>query len=436
MIQVRKDLCIRNLTEKDAIDVFETIDQNRTYLRKWLPWVDGTASHTTVAEVISFWEAERQNGSGEIYGIFLNDRYIGNIGLHDMKKPNRSGMIGYWLSQRYQGNGIMTDCVRVLINRGFYTLNLNRIYIHCATPNRKSRCIPERLGFTQEGVLQDGENLYGEYFDLVVYGLVKRNWFDSSGRNNCYLNAAHLYDLEQNDVSNADIPFYLDYAVRAKGKVLELACGTGRVSLKLAETGCQVTGLDLSESMLNVFYDKLAQAASDIRDRISLHSGSMSNFTLNEAFSLIIAPCRAFQALTEQGDIQNCLSCIREHLNDDGRFIINVFRPYKVLDESWCYPDTVRWTRDTKTGSHIVKKDRGEKIDTLRQIIYPSFTYEITEPGSDAVVLQEKLYLKYYYKDQLKSLLTDAGFRISEHFGWYDKSGIDSGRELIFVCGK
>jgi hypothetical protein len=51
-------------------------------------------------------------------------------------------------------------------------------------------------------------------------------------------------------------------------------------------------------------------------------------------------------------------------------------------------------------------------------------------------VLQEKLSLKYYYKDQLRNLLTDSGFQIIEEFGWYDKSGIDNGRELIFVCGK
>jgi predicted acetyltransferase len=93
-----------------------------------------------------------------------------------MKKANNSGMVGYWLAENEQGGGIMTDCVRCLVTYGFNSLSLNRIYIHCAEGNKKSRAIPERLGFTLEGVFGDGECLYGEYFDLTVYAMLKRNW--------------------------------------------------------------------------------------------------------------------------------------------------------------------------------------------------------------------------------------------------------------------
>jgi SAM-dependent methyltransferase len=331
----------------------------------------------------------------------------------------------------------MTDCVRALTSWAFYHKNLNRVTIHCASPNQKSRSIPERLGYVQEGVFRDGECLYGTYYDLVIYGVLRRDWFDTRVQGNLYQNTAHLYDLDQRDNLTSDIPFYLDYAARTKGSVLELACGTGRVSLPLAEAGYFVTCIDLSEEMLNVFRSKLSAASEDIRNRIALTRADMSDFTLNDRFSLIIIPFRAFQSLTEESGIRSCLGHVREHLTENGLFIINVFRPYGVLDESWCYPDTIQWERDDlKTGSHVVKKHRGEKIDPVRQLIFPGFTYEITGPNGDRNLLHEKLCLKYYTYQQLKELLTESGFSISEEFGWYDKSGIENGRELIFVCKK
>jgi hypothetical protein len=150
-----------------------------------------------------------------------------------------------------------------------------------------------------------------------------------------------------------------------------------------------------------------------------------------------IAPFRAFQALTEEYDINSCLKCVREHLSEDGFFIINVFRPYNVLYESWCYPKTVQWeTIDIHTGFKITKKHWGNKIDIERQVIYPNYAYEISHESGSFERIEEKLSLKYYYYQQLKDYLKVNGLDVVEEYGWYDKSDIKNGRELIFVCGK
>jgi len=180
LIYVKQDIVMRSLSKSDASIVYDVVDKNRDYLRTWLPWVDGTDSSDVTENVIAIWENDFIIKTDVVLGIFDNGKYIGNIGLHGIKQANRSGMIGYWLSEDNQGRGIITDCVRTLMDYGFCTLNLNRIYIHCAAGNIKSRAIPERLGFVQEGVLQDGEHLYGVFHDLVIYGMVKRNW-NSSG---------------------------------------------------------------------------------------------------------------------------------------------------------------------------------------------------------------------------------------------------------------
>ena len=174
---------MRSLTKADVPEVYAVVDSNRAFLRTWLPWVDGTDSPAVTEKVIAEWEKDFENKSDIVLGIFENGEYIGNIGLHDLKSRNRSGMVGYWLAENRQGRGIMTDCVRELVNFGFDTLDLNRIYIHCAGGNKKSRAIPERLEFVHEGTLQDGECLYGTFHDLDVYGMIKRNWVKKHEKN-------------------------------------------------------------------------------------------------------------------------------------------------------------------------------------------------------------------------------------------------------------
>jgi len=176
---------MRSLLGSDASTVYRVVDNNRAYLRKWLPWVDSTDSPAVTESVIASWEKDYDNGNDVVLGIFENGKYVGNIGLHSIKRPNRSGMVGYWLSENAQGRGIVTDCVRALMDFGFGTLDLNRIYVYCAADNTKSRAIPERLGFVQEGTLQDGEHLYGVYHDLIIYGMVKRNWQLSLSLSDC-----------------------------------------------------------------------------------------------------------------------------------------------------------------------------------------------------------------------------------------------------------
>lgn len=254
---------------------------------------------------------------------------------------------------------------------------------------------------------------------------------------NIFRNSAWLYDLDCRDNLYADLPFYADYALKQNGEILELGCGTGRVALALTKQGFRITGLDLSEQMLEIFRQKLDKQP-ELKDRISITHGNMACFRFDRKFSLIIAPYRAFQALTSDSDIQMSLKCIKEHLTDDGLFIINVFNPYAKLDESWCYPETVQWERlDENTGNYVVKTHWGDKIDTKNQIIYPHFAYYITDKNGKTTRITDDFKLKYYYRDQLISILEKAGLKIRESFGWYDRTPFDeNSREIILVCGR
>ena len=92
---------------------------------------------------------------------------------------------------------------------------------------------------------------------------------------NRYINTAKLYDLDQRDNLTVDIPFYLKYAKNQNGKILELGCGTGRVSIELAKAGYFVTGLDLSETMLGIYKEKLKILPKNIQENIELINGNI-----------------------------------------------------------------------------------------------------------------------------------------------------------------
>lgn len=262
---------------------------------------------------------------------------------------------------------------------------------------------------------------------------------------NLYLNSAEYYDYDTRDIVSDDLPFYLEYATRCCGNggdILELACGTGRVSITLAQNGYRVNGIDLSEAMLQRYQEKVNLLPEEVRNRLSFSKADMSDFELGRTFKLIIIPFRAFQSLTEESHQRGCLRQVRKHLQENGIFIIDVFRPYKIMDESWVYPEMIQWeTVDPQTGQKIVKKHQGRKIDPARQIIYPELTYEITDSAGVVKTYTEPLELKYYYYEQLKNLLISERFTIIEEYGWYDRScarerDIATGREMIFICQK
>lgn len=97
---------------------------------------------------------------------------IGAVGLHSVDWPNRATSIGYWLASQYTGKGIMTRAVDRVIGHCFDELGLHRIEIRCAVGNTRSRAIPVRLGFKEEGIAREGEWLNDHYVDHVIYSLL------------------------------------------------------------------------------------------------------------------------------------------------------------------------------------------------------------------------------------------------------------------------
>jgi ribosomal-protein-serine acetyltransferase len=169
-------LRLRTLCDDDAEALFRVVDGNRVHLREWLPWLD---DNTTAKDSLAFIQAtvkQEAANQGFTCAVEFRGRIVGVAGYHPIRWANKSVEIGYWLAREAVGHGIMTKCCRVLISHAFVGYGLNRVQIPAAVGNRRSRAIPERLGFMLEGVIRDAEWLYDHFVDHAMYSILKRDW--------------------------------------------------------------------------------------------------------------------------------------------------------------------------------------------------------------------------------------------------------------------
>jgi ribosomal-protein-serine acetyltransferase len=170
-LKVDDEILLKEIGLEDVTSIFETIDNERKYLKEWLPFVELTKNKSFTRNFVrNYLKSDRLDLTLTIY--YLN-HFVGIIGLKDTDPDNKKTEIGYWLSQSFQGKKIITRSCKKLIDYAFESMNMNRIRITVASGNIKSRRIPERLNFTREGIEREGELLTHGFVDLIVYSLLK-----------------------------------------------------------------------------------------------------------------------------------------------------------------------------------------------------------------------------------------------------------------------
>jgi ribosomal-protein-serine acetyltransferase len=155
------------------------VDANREHLKPWMPWVDATKAVSNIEAFIQAGLGRFVKNNGFELGIRYHKELVGVVGLHYIDQVTRSTELGYWLSQAFEGKGLMSASVKALIEEAFGYYKLNRIEIRCQPTNLRSRAIPKRLGFTQEGVLRQVGSNNAQRFDLVIYSLLQEEWLNT-----------------------------------------------------------------------------------------------------------------------------------------------------------------------------------------------------------------------------------------------------------------
>jgi len=258
---------------------------------------------------------------------------------------------------------------------------------------------------------------------------------------NLYHNTAWLYDLRPEISGLPDLVFYLERARMAKGPVLELACGTGRVTLPLAEAGYEVWGIDLSEEILGVLEKKRKTLPGEADRRLHISRADMCDFDLNRKFALIIIPARSFGVLTTPQQQTDCLACVRKHLQPDGRFIMNVMRLRLPNGTASPSPEEIPTGKviDPETGRRIRRAllplPRGADVDN--QVIDHETVFYIEQPDGSEERISDRITVALFTEQQMRELLVSNGFEILEEMRGFDgRPIVDDPRptDLIFVC--
>jgi ribosomal-protein-serine acetyltransferase len=174
-LAVSDECHLRLLVEADADELYRLIDANRAYLARWMPWAEAQTPETTL-EFIRLTRRQAAANDGFQAALVCDGAIIGMVGLHGVNWPHGSTTIGYWLDESHQGRGLMTRAVGALVDHAFGELQLHRVEIRAATRNHRSRGIPQRLGFREEGVQREAERIGSSYNDLTVYGLLAPEW--------------------------------------------------------------------------------------------------------------------------------------------------------------------------------------------------------------------------------------------------------------------
>jgi SAM-dependent methyltransferase len=241
-----------------------------------------------------------------------------------------------------------------------------------------------------------------------------------------------------------DVAFYRDAVNEFGDPVLELGCGTGRITLALAEAGHPVTGLDISERMLERCNQKRARLPTEARERVHLVRGNMARFDLGEKFRLIIIPFRPMQHLLEVADQVSCLESVRKHLWADGRptgerrgrLILDVFQTdaermhdpayqQEGLVAEYSMPDG----RRVRIMERVMAFHRGEQRNDVEMIFY------VTDARGKETRLVFAWTLRYFFRYEVEHLLARCGFRVSAVYGDFDRSPLGDGSpEMIFVA--
>jgi SAM-dependent methyltransferase len=255
-----------------------------------------------------------------------------------------------------------------------------------------------------------------------------------------YYERASDYDLEYQSQSERDIPFWRELVMRyTPQRVLELACGSGRIGIELLHSpgDYQLEGLDISPEMLAAYRRKLAREPESVQQRVTLHEGDMSDYQLPNkgSFDLVLLPFNSVSHLYEIEQQLGAFQNTYNHLAPGGRFVVDVFLPdIDYLSDALNRP------------SHVYLEDEIEVENEFTMLLYTTRKYDAIEQLQHILWTHEKFFetgeheryltrldMHIFFPRELQLLFLATGFRIEAIYGDYDWRAFGKGTRQIVV---
>jgi ubiquinone/menaquinone biosynthesis C-methylase UbiE len=244
---------------------------------------------------------------------------------------------------------------------------------------------------------------------------------------------ADFYDWENaQTLDRRDVKFWRRMAERAKGPILELGCGTGRVTIPVARTGARVIGLDRSSEMLGRAVARSKRARADMRPMWLRGDIRFLPFRSSARFDLVMAPYGILQSLVRESDLTSTLASVARVLRRGGTFGVDLVPDLPVWNE---YRGKVRFRGVRRGGksritlTESVRQDRAKKLTLFDQEF-------IEQRGRRRTSRRFSLVFRTLTVPQMTKRLEDAGFRVTAVLGDYDGEPWDPRADVWLILAE
>jgi SAM-dependent methyltransferase len=246
---------------------------------------------------------------------------------------------------------------------------------------------------------------------------------------------APFYDSEHAHFSE-DLDLYLNFAEACGGgKILELACGSGRALLPLAREGYQLTGVDTSASMLAIARQRLQEEG--LAERCTLVQHDMTTLQLGQKFRLAFIALGSFAHIIARPLQQRALAAVRAHLSPGGTFIVDISNADARYLESMGGQMLHQGTWPREDGSYLTHFLSPVTAADSHLLELTHFYDQYRQGGTiQRTVVNTHLYL--FERAEMELLLEQAGFVVKDVYGDYDLSPfrLDSPRMICVAEAK
>lgn len=250
-----------------------------------------------------------------------------------------------------------------------------------------------------------------------------------------YAHIARFYDAENTD-KNDDIPFYLALAEEYGGPILDLGCGTGRVMFPLAEAGYEVHGIDNEQAMLDRAHERIQRVKPATAQRLHFHHGDAAAFDMPVRFKLSLVPYNGLMHFRDQETQLAVLRRLREWTDDDGLLVLDLPNAGDVFGTQDSEALTFERTFLEPESGHMVMQQSISYLDRTSQLLQVTWIYdEITADGTVKRTFAP-LLLYYYFFNEIKLLLSAAGFEIDDVYGDLDYGPFEDGAERMIIVAR
>ncbi|MEF8873872.1 MAG: class I SAM-dependent methyltransferase [Candidatus Thermoplasmatota archaeon] len=225
-----------------------------------------------------------------------------------------------------------------------------------------------------------------------------------------------------------DIPFYKKQVENYGDPVLELGCGTGRITIPIAREGYDITGLDISRELLRRGKEKAEKDELDIR----WIEGDMRKFSLDRKFNLIFVPFNTIQHILSLEDLERVFENVKRHMNTDGRFIVEFFNPDLDILNRDPQEEHEVMEYDNPDGEGRIKITEKTSYEKAKQMLHLKWFYNF----EDRRVTREWTS-RIWFPKEVDEVFKYNDLEIEHKYGDFDESPFtnNSGQQIV-VCKK